>query len=285
MGVYKFRWYELLPAARADAGPREAAHSAHSANAPLRRNRPAQTVVVTGTFDDWTRSQALDRVGDGFEKAVRIDDAADKIHYKVSGVSFYEQAQCAFGPVFCPVRFVSFRFVTLELATAAHGRSDRRDSSFVWRDCLLLYARIPRLSQRPGQCAAELWSPPDPGPLPCESPSAKRGIWRDCDTIACPGVLQLRISFPVCPTANEELPCKCLKNFRRVTCTLTALPFFVATGFDRGQSDSPTAASQTQALAPMRAATPICAAATLAANPEPAPGSSGSSSPPPPSHL
>lgn len=58
-----------------------------AANAPLhRRNQPAKKVVVTGSFDDWSKSESLDKVDDGFEKAVRIDDGSDKIYYKVSGI-------------------------------------------------------------------------------------------------------------------------------------------------------------------------------------------------------
>ena len=86
MGVYKFRWYGCccLPPVDGDVLP-----EAQSANAPLRRShRPAETVIVTGTFDSWANSEALDRVGDGFEKTVRIDGASDKIYYKVGGVLF-----------------------------------------------------------------------------------------------------------------------------------------------------------------------------------------------------
>lgn len=60
-----------------------------TANAPLhRRNQPAQKVVVTGSFDNWSKSESLDKVDDGFEKAVRIDNDSDKIYYKVSEILF-----------------------------------------------------------------------------------------------------------------------------------------------------------------------------------------------------
>ncbi|KAK5987403.1 Cruciform DNA-recognizing protein 1 [Cladobotryum mycophilum] len=43
---------------------------------------PAEEVFVTGTFDDWTKSEQLDRVGDIFKKTVQIKDASKKIYYK-----------------------------------------------------------------------------------------------------------------------------------------------------------------------------------------------------------
>ncbi|SPO06631.1 uncharacterized protein DNG_09323 [Cephalotrichum gorgonifer] len=59
MGQYKFKW-----------------------------NHPAQKVVVTGTFDNWSQSETLDKIGDGFEKTVKIQDPAKTIYYKfvVDGV-------------------------------------------------------------------------------------------------------------------------------------------------------------------------------------------------------
>lgn len=49
----------------------------------LDRTHPATEVYVTGTFDDWKKSQKLEKVGDGFEKKVALPDASHKILYKV----------------------------------------------------------------------------------------------------------------------------------------------------------------------------------------------------------
>jgi hypothetical protein len=48
-----------------------------------RRSHPAEEVYVTGTFDGWGKSQQLEKVGDVFEKKVKLLDPADKIFYKV----------------------------------------------------------------------------------------------------------------------------------------------------------------------------------------------------------
>jgi len=52
------------------------------------RDHPASEVYVTGTFDDWSKSEKLDRVGDGFSKNVTLSSADEKIYYKVSPVAF-----------------------------------------------------------------------------------------------------------------------------------------------------------------------------------------------------
>ncbi|KLU92167.1 hypothetical protein MAPG_11113 [Magnaporthiopsis poae ATCC 64411] len=41
-----------------------------------------EQVYVTGTFDDWTKSIKLDKVGDVFEKEVTFPDQVEKIYYK-----------------------------------------------------------------------------------------------------------------------------------------------------------------------------------------------------------
>lgn len=87
----------------------EALWSSRSANAPcLRRDKPAQKVVVTGTFDNWSRSEELDRVGDGFEKTVGVGDASEKIYYKVGGM-FCSGPSCAFASRFfvCRLRLLA----------------------------------------------------------------------------------------------------------------------------------------------------------------------------------
>jgi Glycogen recognition site of AMP-activated protein kinase len=43
----------------------------------------ASEVYVTGTFDDWSKSEKLIRTGDVFEKNVTLPSAAEKIYYKV----------------------------------------------------------------------------------------------------------------------------------------------------------------------------------------------------------
>ncbi|KXH49342.1 hypothetical protein CNYM01_05198 [Colletotrichum nymphaeae SA-01] len=44
---------------------------------------PAEEVYVTGTFDNWTKSEKLEKVGSSFEKTVTLADASQKIYYKV----------------------------------------------------------------------------------------------------------------------------------------------------------------------------------------------------------
>ena len=50
----------------------------------IRRDRPANEVYVTGTFDDWAKSVKLEKKGDGFEKKVDLPASGQKIYYKVS---------------------------------------------------------------------------------------------------------------------------------------------------------------------------------------------------------
>ena len=49
-----------------------------------RRTKPANEVYVTGTFDNWAKTEKLDPVGTGFEKTVTLPDSSAKILYKVS---------------------------------------------------------------------------------------------------------------------------------------------------------------------------------------------------------
>ena len=55
---------------------------ASEANAPHREHPEASEVFVTGTFDDWGKTEKLDRKGDFFEKDVQLPNK-DKILYKV----------------------------------------------------------------------------------------------------------------------------------------------------------------------------------------------------------
>jgi len=48
------------------------------------RPYPAEEVYVTGDFDEWNKTQKLEKVGDGFEKAVQLPDDATALKYKVS---------------------------------------------------------------------------------------------------------------------------------------------------------------------------------------------------------
>ncbi|KAI9730650.1 MAG: hypothetical protein M1818_008132 [Claussenomyces sp. TS43310] len=43
---------------------------------------PASEVYVTGTFDNWSQSEKLEKIGDIFEKDVTLSDASEKIYYK-----------------------------------------------------------------------------------------------------------------------------------------------------------------------------------------------------------
>lgn len=43
---------------------------------------PADEVYVTGTFDDWSKSEKLTKTGDVFEKNVTLSSAEEKIYYK-----------------------------------------------------------------------------------------------------------------------------------------------------------------------------------------------------------
>ncbi|KAI0974186.1 hypothetical protein F4678DRAFT_424938 [Xylaria arbuscula] len=45
-------------------------------------DHPANEVYVTGTFDDWKKTEKLEKVGDSFVKTVAIPDTSSKIFYK-----------------------------------------------------------------------------------------------------------------------------------------------------------------------------------------------------------
>jgi hypothetical protein len=47
------------------------------------REHPASEVYVTGTFDNWSKSEQLVKTGDVFEKNVTLPSASEKIYYKV----------------------------------------------------------------------------------------------------------------------------------------------------------------------------------------------------------
>jgi hypothetical protein len=49
----------------------------------LFREHPASEVYVTGTFDNWSKSEKLVKTGDVFEKDVTLSNVGEKIYYKV----------------------------------------------------------------------------------------------------------------------------------------------------------------------------------------------------------
>lgn len=49
---------------------------------------------MTGTFDGWKKTEKLEKVGDRFEKLVKLNDVSEKIDYKVRNSRF--------PPVACP---------------------------------------------------------------------------------------------------------------------------------------------------------------------------------------
>lgn len=48
-----------------------------------RRPHAAEEVYVTGTFDSWSKSEKLEKVGDHFEKTVTLPEDSGLIFYKV----------------------------------------------------------------------------------------------------------------------------------------------------------------------------------------------------------
>lgn len=49
----------------------------------LSRPHVAEEVYVTGTFDNWSKSEKLEKVGDGFQKTVTLPVTTENIFYKV----------------------------------------------------------------------------------------------------------------------------------------------------------------------------------------------------------
>lgn len=56
---------------------------------------------MTGTFDGWKKTEKLEKVGDRFEKLVKLDDASQKIDYKVRNSRFPPVARALLFP--CPL--------------------------------------------------------------------------------------------------------------------------------------------------------------------------------------
>jgi hypothetical protein len=58
-----------------------------SLTSPFTRPHAANDVHVTGTFDDWGKTEKLEKVGDVFEKEVTLPSADEKYYYKVRALS------------------------------------------------------------------------------------------------------------------------------------------------------------------------------------------------------
>lgn len=56
---------------------------------------------MTGTFDGWKKTEKLEKVGDRFEKLVHLDDASQKIDYKVRDSRFLPVPRALLFP--CPL--------------------------------------------------------------------------------------------------------------------------------------------------------------------------------------
>lgn len=44
-------------------------------------------MYVTGTFDNWSKSEKMEKKGDAFVKDVELPDTSEKIYYKVGAVT------------------------------------------------------------------------------------------------------------------------------------------------------------------------------------------------------
>ncbi len=53
------------------------------------RPHPANDVHVTGTFDDWGKTEKLEKVGEVWEKQVQLPSANEKYYYKVRARSSF----------------------------------------------------------------------------------------------------------------------------------------------------------------------------------------------------
>lgn len=56
----------------------------------VHRPHPASDVHVTGTFDDWGKTEKLEKVGDVFEKEVNLPSADEKYYYKVCALKLHK---------------------------------------------------------------------------------------------------------------------------------------------------------------------------------------------------
>jgi hypothetical protein len=129
----------------------------------LRRPHEAEEVYVTGTFDNWSKSEQLHKVGDHFEKTVTLPDSSEPIFYKVRGflicwISFgpllvsHLEWSCSFGPSHYAPSFL--------LEAVRHSSPDIRPFG---NACAYLYAtnststETNHLRSQPA-CTISLWS-------------------------------------------------------------------------------------------------------------------------------
>lgn len=60
---------------------------------------------MTGTFDNWSKSEKMSKVGDVFEKAVDLPDSSERIYYKVGASTSAVSTICG-----CPSALLPFPF-------------------------------------------------------------------------------------------------------------------------------------------------------------------------------
>lgn len=60
------------------------------------RPHPGDEVYVTGTFDNWSKSEQMEKVGDKFEKSVELPDTSERIYYKVGTHKSRLVSSCSF---------------------------------------------------------------------------------------------------------------------------------------------------------------------------------------------
>lgn len=101
--------------------------SANSCLFFLSQHRPhtGDEVYVTGTFDNWSKSEKLEKVGDGFQKTVKLPDS-EKIYYKVGGAFYFVTARSIVleSPA---LDSVSVLRTPVGVLLEAHRRNTRRD--------------------------------------------------------------------------------------------------------------------------------------------------------------
>lgn len=51
---------------------------------------------MTGTFDNWSKSEQMEKVGDKFEKSVELPDTSERIYYKVSTQTSFASSRQVF---------------------------------------------------------------------------------------------------------------------------------------------------------------------------------------------
>ena len=98
---------------------------------------------MTGTFDGWSKSEELDKVGDNFEKTVTLPESSGKVYYKVGPCLNLGSHLTSAPPPFAlpspwpPLGFPSIlpashrsRLLSSDLACAAHGLLGRPAGAF-----------------------------------------------------------------------------------------------------------------------------------------------------------